>query len=79
MPATAHAMRGSDVVRPLHSAMRLRARAVMRSRLGPFANHLSPIATMFTLTKTAMASAEAWDAALPMAPTWVLAWVSALE
>ena len=51
-PATAHSTRGSDVVRPLHSAMRQRARAAVRSRSGPIAHQLSPIAKIFALANS---------------------------
>ena len=53
-----------DVVRRLRSATRQRARAVVRSRTGPIAHYLSPIATMFALAKTVTVWAAVWDEAL---------------
>ena len=62
---------GSDVVRPLHSAMRQRARAVMRSRSGPIPHHLSPIAKILAPASDSMVSVAAWGEA------WVNAQASA--
>jgi len=62
-PATAHSTWGSDVVRPLHSAMRQRARTVVRSRSEPIAHHLSPIAKKLRLVKIATVSAAVWGEA----------------
>ena len=50
-------------MRPLHSAMRQRARAVVRSRSGPIAHHLSPIAKILAPASVSMVSAAAWDEA----------------
>ena len=49
-----------DVVRRVHSGTRQRARAVVRSRSGPIAHHLSPIVKNVALVKTATAEAAVW-------------------
>jgi hypothetical protein len=54
---------GSDVVRRLHSAMRQRARAVVRSRSGTDPHPLSPIAKKLRLVKIATVSAAVWGEA----------------
>jgi hypothetical protein len=51
------ATRKSDVGKSLRSAMRRLARAVMRSRSGTGAHHLSPIVKNVALVKTATAEA----------------------
>ena len=53
-------------MRPLHSAMRQRARAVVRSRSAT-AHHLSSIAKILGPASVSMVSAEAWDEASDLA------------
>ena len=48
-------------MRRLRSATQQRARAMVRSRSGAIAYHLSPIATIFALARTTTVSAAVWD------------------
>ncbi len=52
---------------------------VVRSRSGPIAYHLSPLATMFALAKTVTVWAAVSDEASVSAQTWAWASVWALE
>ena len=52
---------------------------VVRSRSGPIAYHLSPLATMFALAKTVTVWAAVSDEASVSAQTWASASVWALE
>ena len=65
-PATVPGRAGSDVARPLHSAMRQRARAVGAKSVRTD-RHLSPIAKILTPASVSMVLAEPWDEASDLA------------